>query len=255
MLTPFGFALLFLVLIAGIITWKITLRQKSGKNWLWKGFVFLVVFILFLLTAVIPYFTLPKVDEVLTLPRYEGKVVGHDSYYRDFTDDTGFKKVKMYQPYVTFTDREGNKIKVLADLASDKPKEIGSYLTVGFAKGMEKATVVSGMSLLLLVGSGLFFLLTGYFSVMAITYAIGRDIKPILRFGHVAVITFVVPLGLAGSCAVFAYLSYSYFSGQRSDMPLWGVGICVLFSIVLFFATWGYLKRFFKVKPWINIKP
>lgn len=254
MLTPFGFGLLFLVIIAGIITWKITLRQKSGKNLLWKGFVFFVVFILFSLTTGIPYFTLPKVHKVLTLPRYEGKVVGHHSYYTDFTDDVGYKKVRMYQPYVTFTDTEGNQIKILADLASDKPKEIGSFLTIGFAKGVKKATVISKMSLLLLTGAGLLFLLTAYFSVMAIAYAMGRDIKPILRFGHVAIITFVVPLGLAGSCAVFAYLSYSYFSGRRSDIPLWGVGICVLFSIVLFFATWGYLKRLFKVKPRVNNK-
>lgn len=254
MLTPFGFGLLFLVLITGIITWKITLRQKSRKNWLWKGFVFLVVFILFLLTTGIPYFTLPKVYEVLTLPRYEGRVVGHHSYYRNFTDGSGYKKVKMHQPYVIFADREGNQIKVLADLASDTPKEIGSHVTVGFAKGMKKATVISGMSLLLLAGSGLLFLLTGYFSVMAIAYAMGKDTKPILRFGYLAGITFIVPLGLTGSCIVTIYLSYGYFSGLRPDMPLWGAGICVLFGTVLFFATCGYMKRLFKAKPWINTK-
>lgn len=246
----------FFILVIGFSIWLTykfvgrTKNEENGAGCIVYGYVFAVAFCLSMFAFGIILGISKSVYSYFSLPKYEAVVIDNHTYQEKksstISSSRSFQReVTMYQPIVHFLDSTGKEVKILTDISSNEPKEIGSKINIGYREGMETAEEFSFIKLFLMLGlifiggACIFFLLWATF------YALGRDTTGIKIFGQMVVSFFILPVGMLGLLSAFTYILYEHFMGMREALPLWVVILLIFFSVMLFFSILGYIKDLF----------
>lgn len=243
-----GLALLVLAVICGV---RIVKRSRSPKRGcVAVGYVSLVVFLIFCFTGGIGGMIGGFVYNAFTLPRYQARVVDHDSYVSESRDRDSrrTRRTTMYQPIVEFRDDRGNAVHLKSDVASSSPENIGATLTVGYRPGMTKVVAFSMGKYILVGGGAVMLLVLLYCSVAAIAYAMGAPMKKLTQLGVNLIMFFLIPVAMLAFIAGLGYAVIAYFKGDKPDMPLWALAICIFFLLVLLPSFYGYVRLLFSRK-------
>ncbi|WP_118972675.1 DUF3592 domain-containing protein [Taibaiella koreensis] len=237
--TALGLLLLSIVMAAGIL-------RRGGRNrrpgCVSMGYVTLVVFIIFGFTASLGGMLGGFVYNVFTLPRYQARVVDHETYISESRDNGSTRRTTMYRPIVVFTDQNGQERQLKSDVSSSGPQAIGALLTVGYRPGMDNAEEFSTSKYLLVGGGTLMLLILAYFSIAAIAYASGAGMEKLTRTGVKLLLFLVVPLVMLAFMAGLGYAVIAYFRGDKPDMPVWALAICIFFILVLLPSFYAYIR-------------
>lgn len=65
-------------------------------------------------------------------------------------------------------------------------------------------------------------------------YSFGRDMQPYRKAVIFIIMEIVVPLGTMAMFSMLCYSGFTYFYlGNPNELPIWGIGICILFALML----------------------
>lgn len=240
-ITSYGWGMIALIVLSVLVAIKVLKRKDRERSpgCLGIGYISLIIFCLFSLSAMLAGMLGSFLINALTLPRYEARVVD----YHTFEDkDSRNRRLTMFQPIVSFRTKEGSVVTIKTDIASSGKKDKGVSLTVGYKPGMDTAEELSGNKYILIGGACVMLLIMGYFALGGIAYAMGWRMRPFYRFGAGLLLYFIFPLAMLSLLGAMSYVVTLYFMGQKPDMPVWAVVICSFFSLTLFFAFIGYLR-------------
>lgn len=242
-ITSYGWGAIGLVLLSVVLALKILKRGESRKaGCVSVGYVALILFIVFSSTVVLSGMLGGFVYNAFTLPRYQATVVDHYSYTSESRDKNGTRRTTMYQPIVVFKDNADREVRLRSDVASGSPEPLGSVITVGYQPGMATATAFSAGKYLLIGGATVMLLLLGYCSIAGIMYALGGKMQKMISLGLGLLLYLLVPLAMLGFIAGLGYATIEYFRGNKPDMPLWALAICIFFCVVLLLTFTGYVR-------------
>jgi hypothetical protein len=240
-ITGYGWTAIVLIALSIFVAIKILKRrnpnEKSGC--IGVGYVSLVMFILLSFSTMLAGMLGSFVLNVLTLPRYEAKIIDISAY-----QDTNRRKrtTTMYRSIVAFTTEDGTPVEIRTDISSSERREIGEVVKVGYRSGMQTAEELSAGKYILMAGGAVMLLVMGYFVIAGIFYAMGAQMSAFYRFGMNLLLYFIFPLGMLFLLGGMGYAVVLYFTGQKPDMPVWAVVVCCFFCLVLLGAMLGYLR-------------
>lgn len=242
-ITVYGWTALGILLLSIIITAGILRRGSSRKpGCVGMGYVGLIVFIVLSLTAGLSGMLGTFVYHAFTLPRYQARVVDHESYVSESRDNGRTRRTTMYRPIVVFRDQNGQERQLKSDVASSSPETTGATLTIGYKPGMESVEAFTSGKYLLIGGGSVMLLILAYFSIAGIAYASGAPMQRLSRAGIHILLFLLIPLAMLGFIAGLGYAVIAYFKGDKPDMPMWALAICIFFLLVLLPAFYGYVR-------------
>lgn len=252
-LTGYGWLMVVVAILSVLLTYKFlskksdnsfdnTVKPKTGC--LSFGYVFLVIFSIATLALGAIGMFVNSIHNIVSLPRYEATIIGHDSYQSESKDSKGrSRSTTMYTPILQFTDVDGNLREVKADLSSGGKAAVGSTMTIGYRSGMDDAEVISSTKYFMLLGLATMMFIMVYVLVLGIVYSFGWSTKILLKIGAGFLMYYLFPAGmilLFWGCAYHGL--YKHFTGQRHDMPVWAIVLCSIFSVTLFFVLIGWAR-------------
>jgi len=241
-ITVFGWTALGVLLVSIIITAGILRRGGRKSGCMGIGYVGLVVFVVLSLTTGLTGMLGGFVYNAFTLPRYEARVVDHESYVSESRDKDYTRRTTMYRPIVVFRDGNGQEHQLKSDVSSSSPETIGAVLTVGYKPGMNRVEAFSTSKYILVGGGFVMLLILAYFSVAGIAYASGARMQGLSRLGINILLFVIIPLAMLGFIAGLGYAVIAYFRGDKPDMPMWALAICIFFLLVLLPSFYGYVR-------------
>nr|WP_295870515.1 DUF3592 domain-containing protein [uncultured Chitinophaga sp.] len=240
-LTGYGWTGIAIIILSVLIAIKILKRRdrNSRPGCLGVGYVSLVVFCLLFFTVGLGGVLCDFVYKVVTLPRYEARVINYTSFE---SKDSKNRHRIMYRATVTFNTADGTPVTMESDVASSGKPEIGEIITVGYKPDMERVEELSWSKFLLMGGASVMLLIIGYFAAGGVLYAMGYKMKRYMGFGMTLLLYFIFPLAMLFLFCGMGYALVLYFMGQKPDMPIWAVAICLFFCLVLAGSFFGYAR-------------
>ncbi len=241
--TYYGWGAIALILMSVVLALRILKRSGSGKpGCVSLGYISLILFIVFSITTMLSGMLGSFVYHAFSLPRYKATVVDHYSYVSESRDKGFTRRTTMYQPIVVFKDNTGQEIKLKSDVASSSRSPLGSVITVGYKPGMPVAEAFSAGKYLLMGGATVMLLLLGYVSVAGIRYGLGGRMQHMISLGTGLLLYVFIPLAMLAFAAGLGYAAIEYFRGDKPDMPVWALVICIFFCFILLLAFIGYVR-------------
>lgn len=240
-ITGYGWTGIGIIILSVLLAIKILKRNKpdSRPGCIGIGYVSLVVFCLLTFTVSLTGMLGGFVYKAVTLPRYKARIINYTSFE---SKDSRSRRIIMYRPTVTFTTADGTPVTMESDVASSGKPEIGGTITVGYKPDMEKAEELSATKFLLMAGAAVMLVIIGYFAVGGMLYAMGYKMRRYMKLGMNLLLYFILPLGMLFLFCGMAYALILYFRGLKPDMPVWAVGICIFFCLVLALSFLGYAR-------------
>lgn len=214
-------------------------RSPYGKaGCLGVGYVSLVLFILLSLSTTLVGVLGRFVLNVVTLPRYEAKVIDISSYQGKVGKN---RRTTMYKSIVAFVTEDGTRVEIGTDVSSSGSRAIGDVVKVWYKPGMQTAEELSGGKYILMGGSALMLLIMGYFVITGFMYAMGARMAVFYRFGMNLLLYLIFPVAMLFLLGGMGYAVVLYFMGMKPDMPVWAVVVCCFFCLVLLGGMLGYV--------------
>ncbi len=240
-LTGYGWTAIALMALSVLVAIKILKRRSPyGKvGCLGVGYVSLVLFILLSLSTTLVGVLGRFVLNVVTLPRYEAKVIDISSYQGK---DSKNRRTTMYKSIVEFVTEDGTRVEVGTDVSSSGKRAIGDIVKVGYKPGMQTAEELSGGKYILMGGGALMLLIMGYFVIGGMMYAMGARMAVFYRFGMNLLLYLIFPVAMLFLLGGMGYAVVLYFMGMKPDMPVWAVVVCCFFCLVLLGGMLGYVR-------------
>lgn len=240
-ITGYGWTAIALMALSLLVAIKILKRgSRHGKSGcLGVGYVSLVVFILLSLSTALAGVLGRFVLNVVTLPRYEAKVIDISSYQ---DKDSRNRSTTMYKSVVAFVTEDGTPVEIGTDVSSSGRRAIGDIVKVGYRPGMQTAEELSGGKYILMGGGALMLLIMGYFVVAGMMYAMGARMEGFYRFGMNLVLYVIFPVAMLFLLGGMGYAVVLYFMGRKPDMPVWAVMVCCFFCFILLGGMLGYIR-------------
>lgn len=240
-ITGYGWTAIALMALSVLVAIKILKRgSRYGKSGcIGVGYVSLVVFILLSLSTTLAGVLGRFVVNVITLPRYEAKVIDISSYQ---DKDSRNRSTTMYKSVVAFVTEDGTPVEIGTDVSSSGRRAIGDIVKVGYRPGMPTAEELSGGKYILMGGGAFMLLIMGYFVVAGIMYAVGARMEVFYRFGMNLVLYVIFPVAMLFLLGGMGYAVILYFMGRKPDMPVWAVVVCCFFCFILLGGMLGYIR-------------
>lgn len=240
-ITGYGWTAIALMALSVLVAIKILKRRSPyGKaGCLGVGYVSLVLFILLSLSTTLVGVLGRFVLNVVTLPRYEAKVIDISSYQ---DKDSRNRRTTMYKSVVAFATEDGTRVEIGTDVSSSGRRAIGDIVKVGYRPGMKTAEELSAGKYILMGGGALMLLIMGYFVIGGIMYAMGARMAVFYRFGMNLLLYVVFPVAMLFLLGGMGYALVLYFMGMKPDMPVWAVVVCSFFCLILLGGMLGYIR-------------
>lgn len=248
-ITGYGWTAIGFIALSVLLAIKILKRgnRNARPGCLGIGYVALVAFCLLSLSATLGGVLGGFVVNAFTLPRYEAKVTSLSSYQstsqdKDSRGRSSSRTVTMYTSTVAFTTNDGTPVEIETDVSSSGKRAIGETVTIGYKPGMEKAQELNGTKYLLMGGATVMLLIMAYVVIGGFLYAMGFRMVRFYRLGMGLLLYFILPLAMLFLLGAMGYAVVLYFMGDKPDMPVWAVVVCIFFCLILSGALLGYVR-------------
>lgn len=219
-------------------------RESRSGGRKWASFRYAYIFIM--LFASLSLFSsgvkllLDTGYDYVTLPHYAARVMDSLPYQTEGRQ-TGHLRT-LYRVRVSFTDRDGCQRTLYTNVSSGEPRAAGEGVTVGYLPGMERAREFADNTHFFLLCISVMMLVGGFALVMALWFALGRSMAVLWSIAHLSVIYLILPAGMLGLFYLFSLSLYTYFQVGKPDLSWIGVGMLILFDLILFFSLLGYIR-------------
>ena len=249
-LTDAGKIFFFVVIFFGFLSYwlakRLVKRQlKTSKDTkITVAFWFLVIFCLNVFFYPFVYWLGKEIYVLSTYPSYQAQIVDFTAKLDTCEDSDGDSyDCWMYTPIFRFTLADGASIERPGNIRSGGKPTVGSSTTIVFDEANLSVHERSLHSIGLMIGAIIFLGIDGYFLLLATAYALGHNIEKLSRWGVLAAINGLIPLGTSFMMLAFLYVLYQYFlMGNPDDHPFWVVSLCLFFALALLPLLLFYLK-------------
>ena len=245
-LTYYGWGFVVLLLFSAFLTTSIVKRfgKKERAGCVTWGYIFVILFSLNLFACFLSLALLEKSSTFFTGKKYTATVVRVESYLSTSTDKDGRSSTtRMYTPVVTFTTLSGQQVTKVDNVSSSESPAIGNKITVIYDEKKDELQELSFANIGLLAAGLFFSFISALLIIGATRYAFNKDVKPIFNLLLKVLLWFVFPIAMLLMATGLGWYVYQRcMHGYKSDQPVWVLGICIFFTIMLVFGFVGYAK-------------
>ena len=166
--------------------------------------------------------------------KYEATVVDYE--------DMGGTRMAI----VEFRNEANKLVRKLVGYGSSDPIKLGTHIKVSYTEGKRNVKVLSFSEQKFMVGITVFFFFVSGLAMLGLMlYVLDRDISFIFKIGLGFLMFIVFPAGMLFFIGILSWVIWEYLQGRRDDMPIWALGICVLFLTLLIPSFLGYIRMLF----------
>ncbi len=249
-MTPFGYSLLTVALLALYISYHIVKKINGEKKVGCAGFTYVSAVYLSFCAFSLPFviMTSSSLYRIIIYDAYEAEVVEVSTY---MSEDSDGNDTLMYTPTVKFTPNGSSEpITKKLEIGSGSPYHIGDSHKVAYNSDTGKIESKSIASILLLIAGLIFSLMMSSIVAYGIYYAFFDQLAfHIMDMVLIYFLYIIMPIGILGMNAGMIYYLYERFiTGVKADDPIWVAIIVIFFVLVLSLTTVPLIKMLFAKK-------
>lgn len=252
-MTPFGYFVCILVLLACLLTYGVNRRQKKegGKH----GFAstFFDFGLSFVSVSSIPGFgvAILLTYNLIAYPKYQATVVDFDSrWVEEHNESSRTQRSARYVPIVRFIDANDQVVTKETNIHRSSRPTIGDEITISYRGEGNRVFEVTHANFLVAAGILLLASIPGLFLLQIIFYILGKDRTRLTAIGSAYFFKFLVPGMILAPISALGILLGLALLGQR-ELSIIGYALSILFLPILAMCLIAYLRSdFFKNSGW-----